>query len=155
MSVAEFSEISALNMMHGQHIMVRLTYISRYNIHNPDGEVLRILAQAQRNNMRNGITGALVFNHQYFLQSVEGSRPLINDLLRKLINDNRHFSLQIIQCDEIIQRRWEQWSMKYLIPSADNKEHVLKFSAGTEFNPYLMSALQILLLMDSLAEPKK
>lgn len=151
MTGTEFSENNAVNTRHGEHIMIRLTYISRYNSHNTDGEVSRILAQAQRNNMTNGITGALVFNHNYFLQSIEGSRPFINNLLRKLINDSRHFSLQIIECHEILQRRWDKWSMKYVIPSVENKEHSLKFSAGTEFNPYLMSAPQIEMLMDTLS----
>lgn len=155
MSGTEFANSKISTTMHGEHIMVRLTYISRYNSHNPDGEVSRILAQAQRNNMRNGITGALVFNHHYFLQSIEGSRPFINDLLRKLINDNRHFSLQVIECREIMQRRWDKWSMKYLIPSADNKGHALKFSVSAEFNPYLMRAPQILMLMDTLSNPKQ
>lgn len=63
MEVAELSEKNTLNMLHGEHIILRLTYISRYNNDNPNGEVTRILAQAQQNNERNGITGALVFNH--------------------------------------------------------------------------------------------
>ena len=139
------------NLQHGEHIIVRLTYISRYNNHNPNDEVKKILAQAQQNNARNGITGALVFNHNYFLQTIEGSRPAINNLLRKLIKDDRHFSLQIIECREVDYRRWTKWSMNYLTPSDDNKKHLIKFSAGTTFNPYLMNAAQIIMLIDTLA----
>ena len=142
-------------MMHGEHVILRLTYISRYNNHNPYGEVTRILAQAQQNNARNGITGALIFNHNYFLQSIEGARPLINDLLRKLIKDDRHFSLQVIECREVEQRRWDKWSMKYLTPTSQNKEHSLKFSAGTDFNPYLMSTPQIMMLIDTLSKQQE
>ena len=138
-------------MLHGEHIILRLTYISRYNNHNENGEVTRILAQAQQNNARNGITGALVFNHNYFLQSIEGARPMINELLRKLIKDDRHFSLQVIECCEVEQRRWNKWSMKYLIPSEDNKELALKYSTGSQFNPYLMSTKQIMMLIDTLS----
>lgn len=97
---------------------MRLTYISCYNNENPNGEVTRILAQAQQNNERNGITGALVFNHNYFLQSIEGARPVINEL----------------------------------IPSDENKGLALKFSTGTQFNPYLMSTNQIMMLIDTLSE---
>ena len=150
MELAELSQASKANMLHGEHIILRLTYISRYNNHNENGEVTRILAQAQQNNARNGITGALIFNHNYFLQSIEGARPIINELLRKLIKDDRHFSLQIIECCEVEQRRWNKWSMKYLIPSEDNKELALKYSTGTQFNPYLMSTNQIMMLIDTL-----
>ena len=45
--------------------------------------------------------------------------------------------------------------MKYLIPSAENKEHSLKFSAGTEFNPYLMSTNQIMMLIDALSKQQE
>lgn len=152
METTEIVEKDNSNLMHGEHIILRLTYISRYNNNNPNGEVTRILAQAQQNNARNGITGALMFNHNYFLQSIEGARPVINDLLRKLIADDRHFALQVIECREVEQRRWSKWSMKYLIPSDQNKEHSLKFSTGVEFNPYLMSTPQIMMLIDTLSK---
>lgn len=155
MAIAEFSENSTANMMHGEHIILRLTYISRYNNHNPNGEVTRILAQAQQNNARNGITGALLFNHNYFLQSIEGARPVINDLLRKLTKDDRHSSLQVIECCEVEQRRWDKWSMRYLTPTDQNKEQALKFSTGTEFNPYLMSTAQVMLLVDALSKQQE
>ena len=145
-------ESNHLKMRHGEHIILRLTYISRYNNDNANGEVTRILEQAQQNNEQNGITGALVFNHNYFLQSIEGARPVINSLLRKLIQDERHHSLQVIECREVEQRHWNKWSMKYLIPSDENKGLALKFSTGSEFNPYLMSNNQIMMLIDTLSE---
>lgn len=152
MESVDLSELNRLKMLHGEHIILRLTYISRYNNDNPNGEVTRILDQVQQNNERNGITGALVFNHNYFLQSIEGARPVINELLRKLVKDDRHHALQIIECCEVEQRRWSKWSMKYLIPSEENKGLALKFSTGTQFNPYLMSTNQIMMLIDALSE---
>lgn len=152
MESAELSELDHLKMRHGEHVILRLTYISRYNNDNPTGEVTRILTQAQKNNERNGITGALVFNHNYFLQSIEGARPVINELLRKLVKDDRHYALQIIECREVEQRHWSKWSMKYLIPSDENKGLALKFSTGSQFNPYLMNTNQIMMLIDTLSE---
>ncbi|WP_352259294.1 BLUF domain-containing protein [Psychrobacter sp. TB55-MNA-CIBAN-0194] len=152
MESAELSELDRLKMRHGEHVILRLTYISRYNNDNPTGEVTRILTQAQQNNERNGITGALVFNHNYFLQSIEGARPVINELLRKLVEDDRHYALQVIECREVEQRHWSKWSMKYLIPSDENKGLALKFSTGNQFNPYLMNTNQIMMLIDTLSE---
>lgn len=149
---ADFSEKKNASIMDGEHIILRLTYISRYNTNNANIEVTRILAQAQRNNMRNGITGALVLNENYFLQSIEGARPVINELLRKLVVDDRHLSLQVIECREVEQRRWNKWSMKYLTLSNQDKESVLKFSSGMDFNPYLMSTNQIIMFIDTLSE---
>ena len=145
------SEKTDTNSHHGERIILRLTYVSRYNTDNANIEVARILEQAQRNNERNGITGVLVINENYFLQSIEGARPAINGLLRELIKDDRHFSLQIVECREVEQRRWDKWSMKYLTLSDDDKEYVLKFSASNEFNPYLMSTSQIMLFIEALS----
>lgn len=151
MEAAQSPAADQAKLRNGEHIILRLTYISRYNDDNENGEVTRILTQAQENNARNGITGALVFNHNYFLQSIEGARPVINALLRKLVKDNRHYALQIVECCEVDERRWNQWSMKYLTPTEENRSQSLKYSTGTEFNPYLMSTNQIMMLIDSLA----
>ncbi|WP_201528341.1 BLUF domain-containing protein [Psychrobacter frigidicola] len=152
LELAELLEKDDSNMQHGEHIILRLTYISRYNTRNANVEVTRILEQAQRNNVRNGITGVLVINENYFLQSIEGARPIINELLRELVKDDRHFSLQVIECREVEQRRWNKWSMKYLTLGDQDKKFVLKFSAGTDFNPYLMSTSQIMMFIDTLSE---
>lgn len=152
MSVNPASAKQTMSFLEGEHIILRLTYISCYNNHNPSDELQTILKQARVNNAHNGITGALVFNHNFFLQSIEGSRPAINELLRKLIKDERHFSVQIVECREIEQRRWTQWSMKYLIPDERNQQQSLRFSGGSSFNPYLMSTRQIMLLIDSLSK---
>lgn len=132
--------------------LLRLTYMSCYNPDNANIEVTRILEQSRRNNEHNGITGALVMNENYFLQVLEGSRPVINTLLKKLIQDDRHFSLSIVECQEVTQRRWSKWSMNYLTLSDQHKTEVLRFSSSAEFNPYLMSASQISLFITALSE---
>lgn len=152
MELSEISEKKHSNMKQGEHIILRLTYVSRHSPDNTNIEVTRILAQAQRNNERNGITGALVINNDYFLQSIEGARPVINELLRKLVKDARHFSLQVIECCEVEQRRWSKWSMKHLTASDQDKEYVRKFSAGNDLNPYLMSSVQIINFIETLLE---
>lgn len=134
----------ASNMSQGEHIILRLTYVSRHNANNKNVEVTRILAQAHKNNQRNGITGALVISGDYFLQSIEGPRPVINELLSKLLKDERHFSLQVIECSEVEHRRWGKWSMKHLSLSDQDREYVRKFSAGTNLDPYLINSAQII-----------
>ncbi|MEM9386552.1 MAG: BLUF domain-containing protein [Pseudomonadota bacterium] len=141
-----------IKYLHGEHVLLRLTYMSRFNTHNEPGELQRILTQARKNNTANGITGVLIFNHNYFLQSIEGRRPMINELLRKLTADSRHFSLQVIEAREIDGRRWGGWSMNYLTPSEKYQKEALRFSGGTQFNPYLMSTRQVMMLIESLTK---
>lgn len=136
-------------------ILLRLTYISCYNANNANIEVARILEQSRRNNANNGITGTLVMNEKYFLQVIEGPRAVINTLLQKLFKDERHTSLRIVECHEVEQRRWSKWSMQYLMLNDQHNEVVLKFSPGTEFNPYLMTASQIKLFIKALSRRQK
>lgn len=140
-----------LNMHQGDDIILCLTYVSRHNVNNKKIEVTRILAQAQRNNQQNGVTGVLVISEGYFFQSVEGPRLVINELLRKLLIDERHFSLQVVECREVEQRRWGKWSMKHLSLNDQDKEYVRKFTVGTNFNPYLMNSAQIIAFIETLS----
>lgn len=155
LELTEVLEKNASNLNYGERIIQRLTYVSCYNTSNANIEVARILEQARRNNERNDITGVLVLNENYFLQSIEGARPDINNLLKNLIQDDRHFSLQIIECCEVKQRRWNEWSMKYLTLKDEDKDYVLKFSDSNKFNPYLMSTSQIIMFIEALSELQK
>ena len=152
MNISPGGEDENIRHLDGEHILVRLTYISRYNEDNGPGELERILEQAKENNALRGITGVLVFNHNFFLQSIEGSRPVINDLLRKLVRDPRHHSLQVIDSRETDQRRWVGWSMNYLTPTTTHRNEALRFSGGPTFNPYLMSMRQLMLLIETLTK---
>lgn len=121
-------------------VLTRLTYASRTSANVDEAELKAILSKAQKNNALMGITGMLFFNKQYFLQSIEGPRTYINQLLMKLMADNRHYDLQILESIDIETRIWPQWAMNYATPSKSNTAIYLKYSNTTSFNPFLLSA---------------
>lgn len=137
---------------HGSHHLVRLTYISRASDGLDASQRKEILNTARTNNSANGISGILIFNKDYFLQTIEGSRPLINGLLNALIADPRHHDLQIIECETVYERKWVKWSMNYVTPTASNKDDFMKFSTDLEFNPYTMNKTSLQKLITSLYE---
>lgn len=139
----------------GSHVMLRLIYVSRAFEGIQASDMEAILASAQKKNKENGITGMLVFNRSFFLQVIEGPRPVINDLLKSLISDTRHFHLVVISCEEIDERKWENWSMDYVIPSAANQNTFLKYSSKSGFDPYLMTSQRVIKLLDALTDNKK
>ena len=134
------------------HILVSMTYISRANPDMSDEAFSDILRQAQENNVKNGITGMLIFNNYYFLQTIEGSRAQLNHLLGNLVNDPRHYDLQLLETRELKGkgREWSRWSMNLALLSTDNAALYLKYSTTAEFNPYLLSAESIRELMTEL-----
>jgi len=122
------------------HTLVNMTYVSRANLDLSPKALGEILQQAQKNNTVNGVTGMLVFNNNYFLQTIEGPRAQINRLLYGLIIDQRHHDLQLLETRELKHREWSEWSMNYASPTKENAAIYLKYSTTVDFNPYLLSA---------------
>lgn len=134
------------------HILVSMTYASRANSDVSANDFNEILKQAQRNNAAKGITGMLIFNKDYFLQTIEGPRAQINRLLYSLIADQRHHDLQLIETRELKHRLWAKWSMNYASPTEENAAIYLKYSTTVSFNPYLLNAESANDLMRELSE---
>jgi len=135
----------------GEHILVSLTYIGKNNKENSGIELARTLEHWRRYLVELDITSAVVINDHYFIQSIEGSRPAINEVLVKLVNEYLSILPNIVDVQEIEVRKWSGYLIKYLTASAEDEGYTLKsFSAGANFNPYLMKKTQIASFMDAI-----
>ena len=70
-----------------------------------------ILSEAQRNNDRDGLTGALAAHDERYIQVIEGSRSALDNLLRRLERDARHRNIVILDRRPISARAFGQWAM--------------------------------------------
>ena len=148
--------VSENNNKDGEHILMRLTYIAKNNEENSGIELARTLEHWRRYLSKMDISSAVVINEDYFIQSIEGSRPAINEVLVKLINEYSSVLPNIVEVEEIEVRKWSGYLIKYLTSSAEDEDHSLKsFSAGADFNPYLMKQAQITDFMQSIFEEKE
>ena len=144
------------NNRDGEHILISLTYIGINSKKNNGIELTRILEQWRRNNEKVDVTTALILNDQYLIQNIEGSRPVINEVLAKLINEYSHLLPNIIDIEEREVRRWDGFLIKYLTSSAQDEQYTLKnFSAGADFNPYLMKRTQIMGFIEDVFKNKE
>jgi len=75
--------------------------------------VATILAESQRNNDRDGLTGALAAHGDRYLQVVEGRPSTLDSLLRRLERDNRHKDIEVIDRRGIDGRRFDGWAMAH------------------------------------------
>ena len=94
--------------MHLEH----LVYISRAA--SPAVSVMSIsgiLEQSVRHNVANDITGALAFTDTHFVQILEGSHSSLDVLLLRLLLDDRHTGLEILDRQPIGDRSFGDWSM--------------------------------------------
>ena len=70
-----------------------------------------ILSSARRNNPQLGITGALVCRHDLYLQMIEGPADSIDALFARIVEDDRHFDLQLLLTEPMGERLFPNWAM--------------------------------------------
>lgn len=75
------------------------------------GNLAVILAESQRNNDRDGLTGALAAHRDRYIQVVEGPAQSLDALLRRLESDPRHRDLVLLGREPIDARLFGRWSM--------------------------------------------
>jgi len=117
-------------------ILSRLFYASTATEHYSPLEIGDILEACRRNNPSFDVTGMLFFGgNGYFLQCLEGPRANVNIIYHKILNDQRHTNVQLLEFKEIGARYFADWTMKY-VRSAAVIEKILKETRMKEFNPY-------------------
>jgi hypothetical protein len=109
-----------------EYQLVRLVYFSRNMMEGGPDAVLAqindILATGRRNNARNNITGALLFNSGVFAQVLEGRRADVEETFRRIQADKRHRDIQLLGVEKIETRFFPVWSVGFLGKSrADQK----------------------------------
>ncbi|MBH0065926.1 MULTISPECIES: BLUF domain-containing protein [Psychrobacter] len=129
---------------HGEHILIHMTYIAK-NVDLDSGiELTRALEYWRRYFEENNIVSALVISEGYFVQSFQGTRPAINTALEKILDEHSSIFPNIVNIEEIESRQWNGFLVKHLTSSIEDEEYALKsFSAGSDYNPYLMKSTQI------------
>ncbi len=70
-----------------------------------------ILAESQRNNDRDELTGALAAHGERYIQVIEGPASALDNLLRRLEGDPRHRNIVILERAPIAARAFGQWAM--------------------------------------------
>ncbi|WP_201591859.1 BLUF domain-containing protein [Psychrobacter sp. Pi2-51] len=128
----------------GEHILIKMTYIAKNVDLNSGIELTRALEYWRRYFEENDIVSALVISEGYFVQSFQGTRPAINTALEKILDEHSAIFPNIVNIEEIESRQWNGFLVKHLTSSAEDEEYALKsFSAGSDYNPYLMTSTQI------------
>ena len=140
----------------GEHILIHMTYIAKNVELNSGIELTRALEYWRRYFEENDIVSALVISEGYFVQSFQGTRPAINTALAKIFDEHSTIFPNIVNIEEIESRQWSGFLIKHLTSSAEDEEYALKsFSAGSDYNPYLMTSAQIENFLKAIFDEKK
>lgn len=109
-----------------------------------------IINVSKMNNPPAGITGALVFNDHYFAQILEGDRKSVTRTFCRVVGDNRHTDIVILDAQPVEHRVFEGWAMAYAGHSVDVDRIYLKYSTATGFAPAKMTAASLCNLIEDL-----
>jgi len=94
--------------------VIQVTYISEATSKLGPGDLFRIIETSTKNNLRDDLTGFLVFLNRQFFQVIEGPQDAIDALLIRLQSDPRHTCIKIIDERSIDARAFPAWRMKRL-----------------------------------------
>ena len=130
-------------------MLVKLTYASTAATAVTAESVNAILKLAQQRNALRDLTGILVFDHPYFLQTIEGERQTVNDLFAKLMGDSRHSRVTLLSYAAVEKRLFAEWSMEFRSAAAVSKSLYLRYGCSSRFEPYGLSAAGADALMDA------
>jgi len=79
--------------------------------------VSEILCESRRHNVREGITGMLIYYEQCFFQILEGEKLAVESLYSRIKLDNRHNYVSLIWKGDATRRIFPDWRMGYSVPS--------------------------------------
>ena len=133
-------------------MLTRLLYVSK-----PVGPITTfvtssILEVCSVNNKKAEITGVLCQGSGIYMQVIEGKRSAINALYSRIISDKRHNQIELLSFEEVVQRRYGQWSMALVQLSIDDPMVQL---AHPEFDPYSASSKDAIRIIDELIKSSR
>lgn len=124
--------------------MLRITYVSVESKNLTADDLLAILAQCNKNNPENDITGMLIYGNGTFLQTLEGPEDAVKALSNKISKDRRHKNFQILSETTISERTHHAFSMGFeQFTDQTGEEHLPENRVTLEqFNPKFLNENQ-------------
>ncbi|WP_216225680.1 BLUF domain-containing protein [Polynucleobacter sp. MG-27-Goln-C1] len=93
--------------------LVELSYISKATHDMGLSSLIYLFDVARKWNLEHELTGALFFENGHFAQIIEGKRKDVLFIWEKIQKDSRHQVLHQIELDEIDQRLFPNWALRF------------------------------------------
>ncbi len=122
--------------------LVRLIYASRMPKEVGPKELAAILQVSRQNNEKLGLTGALCYSPDYFLQCLEGERAAVNEVYGRIVQDERNANVTLLSYQVITERLFGRWLMAYIRFDEVDRAILHKHGVGNDFDPFGMSPAQ-------------
>lgn len=131
--------------------LVSLIYFSEHRLggegHSIAAQVNDILRTAIRNNEANGITGALIFDEDKFVQVLEGERDDVWAAFEVVAADPRHARVSFVRMEAAPARQFGAWPMGCVERNRETATTFSPYLRKGSFQPAKMTGKEIMSLM--------
>jgi len=128
-------------------MLTRLIYHSENHLGAVDGKMIAelnaIMDAANRNNQRDGLTGALLFDTLWFVQILEGEREAVSKAFCRIARDERHDAVTLIDVSPAEQRLFANWWMGLGLLRGDHGALYKRHGIGERLDPRKLSGEQV------------
>lgn len=93
--------------------LIHLIYISSATNWPTENDLKELLEQARERNLKQNITGMLLYDNATFMQVLEGSAEDVHDIYSSILKDPRNNGLFTLIEEEISERSFPNWSMGF------------------------------------------
>ena len=131
-------------------MLVRLLYASRAAKGVTQAAIDSIMQQSRAHNPAQGITGALCYGGDVYMQVLEGGRGPVNALYNRIVTDARHEQVMLLHYEEVGERRFAGWTMGQVNLGRINPSIVLKYSERPVIDPFAASGRVSMALLEEL-----
>lgn len=115
--------------------MLSVIYISVADPLIGEQDIAALLVQARRNNQRDALTGALIFNGHNFLQLLEGPADKVEACLAVIRTDPRHSGMVEIRRRDVDERSFAEWSMLYDAQFRNHDDNLARLAVSGQLDP--------------------
>jgi hypothetical protein len=93
--------------------MLSIAYVSVAASPMSDPDIVELLRRSRINNERHGITGALLYHRDRFIQIIEGDDDTVRSRYATIAADDRHRNVRTMREKRIPERQFPQWTMGF------------------------------------------
>lgn len=118
------ADTSIYQLVYCSHNIVYALYNERLKAYRDIFETARI------NNMRNAITGCLLFDNTFFLQILEGGQHETYSTFKRVEKDQRHSRVSLLYFAQEDRRLFPHWAMAGSLRTPQQDEIYAKYGAA-------------------------
>ncbi|NTS77033.1 BLUF domain-containing protein [Catenovulum sp. SM1970] len=112
-----------------------------------------LVLNSKTKNSKNGVTGALLYNGDHFVQVLEGDKSYLEALYQKILVDSRHQDVRLLFKYPVKTRAFNAWAMELVHapkPLPVSLSYLLKDQKPTASNAFADNTVALLkeLLVD-------